>query len=195
MQGSEKPAGSAFVPLIVRIHDLASGSLLFVPMEIQIKRALKGQYHAGLAMLRQTLEVCPEDLWLQGEHPRNFWRIAYHALFYTHLYLQTEESAFQGWEKHDPTVPDLWEDAEPPVVPAYCKKDLLGYLDWIDVRVDGWVDALDLASAESGFNWYKIPKLDHQLVNIRHLGIHQGQLSELVFAKGCDVDWVGYRER
>lgn len=164
-------------------------------METQIKQALKGQYHAGLAMLRQTIEVCPDDLWTAGEHPRNFWRIAYHALFYTHLYLQTEEAAFGAWEKHDETVPDLWEDAEPPVVPAYGKADLVGYLDWIDDRVDGWVDSLDLSSSDSGFNWYKIPKLDHQLVNIRHLGIHQGQLSELVFGRGGDVDWVGYRQR
>jgi len=160
-------------------------------MEAELKVGLKGQYHAGLAMLRQTLDVCPDEAWEAGEHPRNFWRIAYHALYYTHLYLQPDEAAFVPWPKHDETVPDLWDDAEAPVVPAYSKAELLGYLDWIDANVDKWVDALDLTSKASGFHWYKIPKLDHQLVNIRHLGIHQGQLSELVFARGGDVDWVG----
>ncbi len=156
-----------------------------------LKRAIRGQYHAGLAMLRETIEKCPDDLWLAGEHPRNTWRIAYHLLFYTHLYLQTREEAFRAWDKHRDTIRLLWEDEEPvPVDPAYSKAQLLDYLDLVDRNVDGWVEAIDLDSPESGFDWYDMPKLEHQLLNIRHLGVHVGQLQELVMARGIDLDWV-----
>src|SRR5580658_6594217 len=83
---------------------------------MNIKSALKGQYHAGLAMLRQCVERCPADVWTSGTHPRTFWRIAYHAIFYTHLYLGQNEQAFRQWEKHR-DCGGLW--AEPPVEPAF----------------------------------------------------------------------------
>lgn len=157
----------------------------------RLKEALKGQYHAGLAMLREAIEKCPNDLWLSGEHPRNTWRIAYHVVFYTHLYLQISEEAFRPWEKHRPLARVTWEEEEPvPVDPAYSKAELLEYLDLVDRNVDAWVDAIDLDSAESGFDWYDLPKLEHQLLNIRHLGVHVGQLQELLMARGLDLDWI-----
>ena len=162
-------------------------------MDSELKRALKGQYHAGLTMLRETIEKCPEALWTAGTFPRNPWRIAFHAIFYTHLYLQTEERAFKPWAKGRETVRLLWGDENgnaPPVEPSYSKDDTLEYLELVDEGVDDWVDAIDLASQESGFWWYKIPKLDHQLLNVRHLQGHVGQLSELVMATGADLDWV-----
>lgn len=158
---------------------------------MEIKRALKGQYHAGLAMLRETIEKCPENVWLGGTHPRNPWRIAYHALFYTHLYLMAREEEFVPWAMHREHVPALWEDEDgPPIEPAYSRAEEMAYLEMIYAGVDGWVDLIDLDSLDSGFSWYSIPKLDHQLLNIRHLGGHVGQLSELVIATGADLDWV-----
>lgn len=161
---------------------------------MEIKRALKGQYHAGLAMLRQTIEQFPDELWESGIHPRNPWRIAYHAIFYTHLYLMAEESAFRGWEKHRQHVPALWQDEDgPPEEPAYSKSETLEYLDMVDAGVDNWVDQIDLDSPNAGFDWYSIPKLDHQILNIRHLQGHVGQLSELAMAQGVDLDWITRR--
>lgn len=162
---------------------------------MDIRSALKGQYHAGLAMLREAIELCPDDLWLGGEHPRNTWRIAYHAIFYTHLYLQTSEAAFVPWDRHRDSIRILWDDGDEPVPmePPYSKAETLEYLALVDSGVDAWVDAIDLDSQESGFWWYKIPKLDHQILNIRHLGGHVGQLSELLMASGLDIDWVSTR--
>ena len=54
---------------------------------MNIQTALSSQYKASLLMLRQTVERCPTDVWTEREHPRNPWRIAYHAVFYAHLYL------------------------------------------------------------------------------------------------------------
>lgn len=164
---------------------------------MSIKPALIGQYRAGLAMVRQCIEVCPDDVWAAAtEHPRTFWRIAYHGLFYTHFYCMPDHESFTPWAKHVPHAVILWDDDEdgvPPEETTYSQADLLEYVDYISANIGGWVEVLDLESEQSGFPWYKIPKLDHQLVNLRHLGIHLGQLQERLFAVGIDTDWVGRR--
>ena len=67
---------------------------------MNVQAALKSQYHAALAMLKQAIEQCPEDLWSGGGNPVAFWRVAYHALFFTHLYLQPDLESFRPWEHH-----------------------------------------------------------------------------------------------
>lgn len=158
---------------------------------MELQRAIKGQYHAGLAMLRECIEKCPDETWLAGEHPRNVWRIAYHAIFYTHLYLMVNEEAFEPWPTHKDSLRMLWSDpVAPPVVAPVTREETLAYLDYVDRNLDGWVDLIDFESKESGFSWYKIPKMDHQILNVRHLQGHVGQLSELLYARGVDLDWV-----
>lgn len=161
---------------------------------MEFNRALKGQYRAGIAMLRQCIERCPDDLWTSGEHPRTFWRIAYHAIFYTHLYAQRDLASFVPFEEHDESVPNLWLDDDEPVPPIrepYSKDHMLRYVDYVDRSIEGWVDSLDMESEESGFYWYKnFPKLDHQILSVRHLQGHVGQLSELLMAAGVDIDWI-----
>jgi hypothetical protein len=34
--------------------------------------------------------------------------------------------------------------------------------------IDGGVDTLDLSAPQCGFSSYKMPTLEHQIVNIRH---------------------------
>ena len=50
-----------------------------------LRSAIKGQYHAALAMLRQAIERCPDDLWVSAAYPNRSWRMAYHTIYYTHL--------------------------------------------------------------------------------------------------------------
>lgn len=162
--------------------------------EMDVRQALKNQYHAGFSMLRQSIERCPDDLWTSGEHPRNFWRLAYHAIFYTHLYLGQSEADFEKWSKNRSECSDLW--GEVPVEEPYSAAELLEYLDYVDSMVDQVVDALDLDSQDTGFDWYKnMTKLDHQMMSLRHLQGHVGQLSELLMARGVDIDWVGTPKR
>lgn len=160
-----------------------------------LRAALKGQYRAGLAMLRQCMERCPDEVWIAGEHPRTFWRIAYHAVFYTHLYIQVDEDAFQPWELSRPDARKLWheDDKQTPEEPPYSKQQLLEYVDLVSGGVDRWVDALNLEAPTTGFWWYSIPKLDHQLMSVRHLQGHVGQLSERLYAAGVDLDWITLR--
>ena len=167
---------------------------------MELRDALKEQYHAGLTMLAECVVKCPDDMWLQGTHPRAFWRIAFHAAFFTHLYLGQDEAAFRPWPgRREGIHHRLWEDpayVEPYELPenveSYRRDEILAYLRYIDGLVDPTVSALNLAADETGFPWYKnMGKLSHQLMNLRHIQGHVGQLSELLMARGIDTDWIG----
>jgi len=158
------------------------------------RRALKSQYHAALAMLRQTIERCPDGVWLAGEHPRTVWRVAYHALFTTHLYLQPNEAAFTPWEGHREEANFVealpWPPhATPKPCTPYARSEMLAYLDLLDAMIGPCVDALDLDATECGFWWYQLPKLDHQILNIRHVQQHTGQIAERLCTAGVELDW------
>ena len=164
---------------------------------MDIKAALKGQYHAALAMLKQAIEECPDSLWTGGEHPSEFWQVAYHAVFYTHLYLMPDEKAFRPWAHSRDEYNFLealpWPPHDPPKLgEPYTKEEVLEYWAECDAMIDPGVDRLDLDAAECGFPWYDMPKLDHQLMNVRHIEHHTGQLADRMRPAGGDgVGWVG----
>ena len=165
-----------------------------------LRSSLKNQYRAALAMLREGVERCPDDLWLDDESTTVCWQLAYHTLFFTHLYLQPDEAAFRPWEQHRSDVqypdgipgPPLEGSDLPLVAEPYTRAQVLAYWRFCDAMLDGAVDALDLLSPESGFYWYPIPKLEHQLVNIRHIQHGAAQLADrLRRAADVGVPWVG----
>jgi hypothetical protein len=163
---------------------------------MQMIAGFESQYRAALAMLHQTIERCPDELWNSGDHPRTYWRIAYHALYYTHLYLAPTLEEFIPWEKNVDHARILWDDDEtgiPPTDLLYSQQDLLDYCTFIEQNLTNFLANIDFNAPTSGFSWYRIPKFEHQLVNIRHIGIHIGQLQELIYAKGIDLDWVSKR--
>ena len=164
---------------------------------MNIQAALKGQYHAAMAMLKQAIELCPEDLWAGGENPVAFWRVAYHALFFTHLYLQPNVEAFRPWEHHREEHEFLGPlpyppHREPRIGEPYTKAQVLEYWQVCDVMVDTAVDQLDLDAEDCGFPWYTLNKLEHQINNIRHVQHHAALLAgRLRLARGTDVQWAG----
>ena len=82
-----------------------------------------------------------------------------------------------------------------PVSPQpYLKSQVLEYWDVCDSMVDERVNAMDIGSSTSGFHWYPISKLEHQIVTIRHTAHHAAQLADRVrAARGFGVKWVGSR--
>jgi hypothetical protein len=164
---------------------------------MNVQAALKSQYHAALAMLREAIVACPDELWAGSQYPIAFWHVAYHALFYAHLYLQPDEKAFHPWEHHRDEYQFLdalpWPPHRPPKIgEPYTKAQIMDYWRLCDEMVDAAVDRLDLAAPECGFPWYRLPKLDHQINNIRHIQHHAALLAGRVrLAAGKDVGWVG----
>jgi hypothetical protein len=78
-------------------------------------------------------------------------------------------------------------------VDAYAKGDLLTYIQSVSDAVADRLAAIDFDAEASGFHWYSIPKLDHILLNLRHLGIHVGQLQERLYAEGVELEWISLR--
>ena len=165
-----------------------------------LKTILKSQYHAALQMLHQSIETCPDDLWESGSYRNQFWQVAYHTLFFTHLYLQPELSAFKPWAEHRSDVQH--EDAIvgaadpesklPLIANPYSKRQVMDYWSFCDQMIDSAVDDLDLSAGESGFSWYTCSKLEHQFINLRHTQHHTAQLADRLrtFAD-IGIKWVG----
>lgn len=156
----------------------------------EIRAVLKSQYRAALGTMRQAIERCPEDLWVSGEDGINpYWRIAFHALFFTHFYLQKDHRSLTRWPKHRGQLQDL---GGPPSDEPYSKGEIIEYLEFCDGILDAAIDAMDLATADCGFPWYRTGKLEHQINNIRHLQHHAAQLSDrLRGATGQGLKWLG----
>jgi hypothetical protein len=172
------------------------------------------QFWASLEMLKQVIQKCPADLWLAGDPPVivpeegpgqparppatpvYFWQVAYHSLFYVHLYLQPTEADFVSWERHRANVHFLAlspeEKAEmAEVVEPYTRAELLEYATFLQEYLDGAVRRLDF-EAPSGFYWLPFNKLELQFYSLRHLQGHVGELSErLMVNGGGEIGWVG----
>ena len=153
------------------------------------RKAIRSQYLAALAMLKQAVERCPEATWNAAEDKNKFWQVAYHALFYTHLYLQETAQDFKAWPKHR-------EGYERPGSPAekigspYTRQEILDYLAVCQEQVAEKTASLDFETP-SGFEWLPFSKLELQFYNIRHLQQHIGELFERLGARAAiELDWV-----
>ena len=165
---------------------------------MDVKEIIKSQYRATLAILGDAIEKCPDVLWDQPDTTQQVWHIAYHALYFTHLYLQVRGEDFVPWAKHRETY-EFFES--PPWAPdellkfdePYTKVELLEYLALCQTTVEEKVDAADL-DGESGFPWLPMSKLELQLYNIRHLQHHTGQLDDrLRVNAGIGIQWIGMK--
>jgi hypothetical protein len=145
-------------------------------------KIIQSQYFAALEMLKQVIVKCPEALWNAPDDIDPCWRKGYHALFYTHLYLQNAEKDFSLWVKHhDP-------DTEVP----FTQDEVLEYLAFVQNQVRECVPVLNL-EAESGFDWLPFNKLELQFYNIRHIQQHAGELYERLGAfstENIELNWV-----
>jgi hypothetical protein len=165
---------------------------------MNLRHALKEQYHAGLAMLGECVVKCPDDMWVSGTYPRTYWRIAFHAVFFTHLYLGQNLTAYKPWPGRPEGFEALWGppwEVEPYELPEdfapYSSRQLRDYIDYTDSLIDPTIDTLDLDTQDSGIPWYgQFGKLSHELLTLRHLQGHVGQLSELLMARGIDINWI-----
>jgi len=165
---------------------------------MDIRAALRSQYHAAVKTLRDVIEKCPGGMWNDtADSSAPFWRVAYHTLFFTHLYLQPNEESFKPWARHREeaqyisSVPRANHRPPKPCEP-FTREDLLNYCDECEGMVDACVAALDLSAPQCGFPWYKMPTLEHQIVNIRHIQHHAAILAaRLRRSAGIAINWVG----
>jgi hypothetical protein len=163
---------------------------------MSVVKAFRSQYFSSLEMLRDAIDRCPPALWNDPEAKNRFWHVAYHALFYTHLYLQESEQSFVAWTGHRQNQQFLgplpWPPhAEPEIGEPYTREELLDYAALCRKEVETRLSGLDLEAA-SGFSWIPFNKTELQMYNIRHLQHHTGQLIDRLRTRGgIQVNWVG----
>ncbi len=156
------------------------------------------QYQAALEMLQQTITQCPESLWNAPGDKTKFWHIAYHVMFYTHLYLQDSEQTFTPWTKHRKDYNFIgqlpWAPHTPPQIgEPYDKGSVLEYLAFCRQQVEQQVPRLNLEAA-SGFYWLPFAKLELLLYTLRHLQQHTGELMERLGTRAdVEIDWVAMK--
>ena len=164
--------------------------------DANILNSVARQYRASLAMLGQAISMCPESLWLDATYPNRYWHVAYHAVFYTHLYLHTSEADFRPWKEHRTDYqflgPRPWAPYEKVKIETpFTREEVAEYGQICRAEVDARVRALDL-DAPSGFHWLPFNKLELQFYNIRHLQHHTGQLADRLRKElNTGIDWVG----
>lgn len=168
------------------------------PLATLVREALASQFMATLEMLRQAIVQCPEAAWDDRSYRNRFWHVAYHALFYTHLYAQPSEEDFIPWSRHLEEANFMGAVPWPPhhvpqIDEPYGKAELLEYLALVQGQVEERTATLDLQRVDSGFYWIPLSKFELQLYNLRHLQLHTGELCERLGTAGVDVDWVGTR--
>jgi len=163
---------------------------------MDIQSALKGQYHAVLGMLKGTIEKWPVELWEKTDGEMPAWRVAYHAIYFTHLYLGKDNESFVKWAKHRDPYQRFGPVKEGEAIVPYTKAEIMEYWQICDAMIDAAVDKLDLERQECGFSWYQMPKLDHQFVNLRHTQHHVGILiARLRRLTGQEVKWGEYSKK
>jgi len=156
---------------------------------------ITSQIRAALQMLRSMIEACPDDLWNRPSDSNPTWALAYHAIYFAHLYLSPSEESFEpfghacaGREGFGRTDLDDWTRLGPDDV--YSVDDVLAYLEHVDGRVADLVRAVPL-DGPSGFQWLPFTKEEAHLYNLRHIQHHAGGLIErLRQAANRGVRWV-----
>lgn len=157
---------------------------------MNLSAIITSQYLATLEMLKETIARCPDALWDDPVDVAPTWRLAYHALFYTHLYLQPDGKDFKTWDRHREDAQRI--DPQAKACQAFTREEVLEYLVFCQQQVKEIVPELDLESERSGFGWLDMGKLEQQIYNIRHTQQHTAELMERLGAKaGVELPWVG----
>ena len=60
--------------------------------------ALLSQYEAALKMLRAAIQATPDFVWDSDDYENRTWRLAYHTLYYTKIYLAPSFESFSAWD-------------------------------------------------------------------------------------------------
>jgi DinB superfamily len=164
-------------------------------MIVYFKQILTAQYEASLAMLNQCIAACPPEHW-EGKIANGTFRwVAYHALFFTDLYLSRNEHAFDLRDLHR----QGGDEREPVAAPGLSKDDTLAYVPLCRQKIYESLAIETEASlaGPSGFSWYKITRGEMHFVNIRHIQHHAGQLSAYLrrvdekFKDRKTLRWIG----
>jgi len=156
-------------------------------------------FHAALSMRNTCVSQCPDEEWETNVGNFLFWQVAYHTLYYADLYLSPNEKSFTPpsfhrenyqffgrlpWPPHETVLAD----------DPYDKETILAYLQRCRRKASEMITEETTASLEGpcGFWWYRIPRSEFHMNNVRHIQHHAAQMSQhLRGSVGIEIGWVG----
>ena len=160
-------------------------------MEIQILRELLwSQFGGTVEMLQKAIQSCPAPVWNKENAQRQYWQIAFHALFFLDLYLSGSRQAFRLPEPFK--VVDVEGSGRKPER-EYSREELLGYAAYCRDKLITKLTELDEEHAlqRCGFPWLNISVAELFLYNMRHVQHHSAQLGLILRTEVNEgVPWV-----
>ena len=161
----------------------------------RIVEVLKLQYGKALNLMQKAVEQFDTALWLDGDNYGDpAWRIAYHGLFYTNLYLAPTAADLVPWpgEKKEQQRLKGGRDSlreAPAADEPYTREEILQFISHIRVLLEGYLD--DFRPEQDCWpDWYDENRMEFHLNNLRHLQHHIGALVERHDGKtNLDVGW------
>jgi hypothetical protein len=163
-----------------------------------VRSSLAGQYGAALQMFSRCFEHASSDAWTAPVGKFPFWHVAYHALYYTDLYVSTDEQSFRPQPFHLENSNFLGPPSSAPEKKfvagrPYHKEKLASYLATCRAKVKSSIEreTETTLAGPSGFSWLKFSRLELHVYNIRHTQHHIGQLTALLRRLNIvAADWV-----
>jgi len=183
------------------------------PLDTTWNAALWQQFGAALEMYDNALKACPDALWRahlwsdpsdqSQPYVGEFWRTAYHTLYWLDLYLssiaETTSSATSVAPPLPFQAPDLDAEDDPPERP-YTREELRAYLAYTTQKCQRTIASLQ---GKRAFYPYEFPLekgqgrpvsyVELMLYAMRHTQEHAAQLSLFLGQHGtpdADLDWV-----
>ena len=165
-----------------------------------LTQLLAHQYEASLSTLNLCVARCPEQCWNECVAKWKFCQTAFHATFFTDLYLQPSDDveAFKRQPFHvqyKAVFRDYEELEDRPPVLLYDKTFVLSYVQHVRHKAREAVarESADVLAGPSGFHWRDCSRAELHVYNIRHIQHHAAQLSlRLRLDANIDIPWVSH---
>jgi hypothetical protein len=163
-------------------------------MDAIAKTSIWQQFGASINYLETTISACPDSLWSAAlwqtpdTRPERgqFWYVAYHTLFWLHLYLTGTEDGFLP----PPPFTLIEQDEHGPFPERpYTKAELLHYLDEGREKCKTTIESLteDGARRLCSFGWGEVSFHELLIYNFRHVHGHTSQLNMLLGQNGIST--------
>ncbi|MEJ1240290.1 DinB family protein [Chryseolinea sp. T2] len=146
------------------------------------KESLWQQFGAGINMLRNAITMWPDEKW---EHPRKFFDMAYHTLFFLDYYLTNPPEGF------NPPLPftllsEMPQDRIDDIMPdrVYTKQEMLDYADACRKKCYAVIDGLTEENIQA--RWIEpdgsrnLLMIEMVMLNMRHVQHHAAQMNMML---------------
>ncbi|MHA2246526.1 MAG: hypothetical protein ACXADY_16410 [Candidatus Hodarchaeales archaeon] len=154
------------------------------------------QYGAAFKTLERIIDICPDEFWNDLTNGPEFYKILYHTMFFTDLYLSTEDESknFTPKFSHAEDFRSSKENFHPKEwARSLSKSEVKDYLK--DLRVKGRkrIEELTIEQLISNplFKWHGSSLLSSLMYNLRHIMLHIGALQVRLRIHGVEERfWV-----